>query len=134
MSIALHYSFRKIDLQAFCDDDQISEGSVEQVYLKACDLKTFPVWLIRLRNLTHIVISSNLLEAIPQEIEVLVNLNYLDINDNHILELPPSLFNIVALKYLDVSQNYIGTLPKGSFQRLKRKMPLKFANYFLFRN
>lgn len=113
MSIALHYSFRKIDLQTFCDDDQISEEAVEQVYLKACDLQIFPQWLIRLRNLTHIVIASNLLTEIPHEIDVLVNLNYLDINDNHIMELPSSLFNLVALQYLDVSKNYIGTLPKG---------------------
>lgn len=113
MSIALHYSFRKIDLHTFCDDDQISEESVEQVYLKACDLEDFPKWLIRLGNLTHIVISSNLLETIPHEIHHLINLNYLDISDNQIMELPSSLFSLIELKFLDVSGNFIAILPKG---------------------
>lgn len=112
-SIALHYSFRKIDLHTFCDDDRISEDSVEQVYLKACDLEIFPEWLVRLKNLTHIVISSNLLNEIPQEIGLLMNLNYLDINENQLMELPSSLFTLVELKYLDVSGNYIGSIPSG---------------------
>ena len=50
MSIALHYSFRKIDYETLCDDNEIPKESVEQVYLKACDLIKFPDWLMRLKN------------------------------------------------------------------------------------
>jgi Leucine-rich repeat (LRR) protein len=113
MSIALHYSFRKINYDILCEDHSISENSVEQVYLKACDLFKFPEWLFRLENLTHLVISSNLLQQIPKDIERLKNLNYLDISENQLLELPESLFNLAEMKYLDASANYIESLPKG---------------------
>lgn len=115
MSIALHYSFRKINYDVLCDDHHISEDQVEQVYLKACDLIKFPEWLIRLENLTHLVVSSNLLQEIPQEIENLKNLNFLDVSDNQLLSLPGSLFNLEEIKYLDASGNYIEYLPKSNF-------------------
>ena len=113
MSIALHYSFRKIDNQTLCDDNQIPKESVEQVYLKACDLIRFPEWLIKLRNLTHINISCNAIEVIPDEISLLENLSYFDVSDNRILELPQSLFELEHLKYLDISGNLIDTIPSG---------------------
>lgn len=112
MSIALHYSFRKINYENFCDDQEIPKQSVEQVYLKACDLIKFPEWLMGLENLTHLVMSTNILQEIPQEIDSLRNLNYLDISDNQLFELPPSLFSLEELKYLDASGNYIESLPK----------------------
>lgn len=112
MSIALHYSFRKINYDILCEDHNISEEAVEQVYLKACDLDKLPIWLLRLENLTHLVISSNLLNEIPQEIDNLKNLAYLDISENQLLELPSTLFNLVEMKYLDASGNYIDNLPK----------------------
>lgn len=114
MSIALHYSFRKIDHQTLKNEDsQIPEQSVEQVYLKVCDLIKFPEWLLKLRNLTHIVISNNLIESIPAEINLLSNLNYLDASENQIMELPATFFDLVQLKYLDLSGNFLDCLPKG---------------------
>lgn len=114
MSIALHYSFRKIDHQILDENDQISEDSVEQIYLKACDLFQFPEWIFaKLRNLTHIVISSNSLQEIPSEIKIFVHLNYLDISENQLFDLPSELFTLTKLKYLDLSANYVAVIPKG---------------------
>jgi Leucine-rich repeat (LRR) protein len=113
MSIALHYSFRKIDYHNLCDGNEISEESVEQVYLKACDLVRFPEWLIKLKNLTHINISCNNVAKIPIEIKLLDNLNYFDLSDNRIMVIPAELLNLVQLKYLDLSGNFIATIPGG---------------------
>lgn len=113
MSIALHYSFRKIDYQTFCHDNEIPEESVEQVYLKVCDLIKFPEWLLKLRNLTHVNISCNQVTTIPLEINLLSNLNYLDISDNQLLELPSSFFELTQLKYLDLSGNFLDHIPPG---------------------
>lgn len=113
MSIALHYSFRKIDHHTLCDADQIAEDSVEQVYLKFCDLIEFPEWVTRLRNLTHINISSNAIEDFPAHLSTLKNLNYLDISDNRLTDLPPNLFELIQLRYLDVAGNFIEILPTG---------------------
>lgn len=113
MSIALHYSFRKIDFESLCDENEIPKESVEQVYLKACDLEKFPDWLMRLKNLTHINISCNAVENVPNDINLLENLNYLDLSDNQLMELPSSFFELAQLKYLDLSGNYLDSISGG---------------------
>lgn len=113
MSIALHYSFRKIDHHTLCDAEQIAEDSVEQVYLKFCDLIEFPEWVTQLKNLTHINISSNAIEEFPAQLRILACLNYLDISDNRLTVLPPTLFELTQLRYLDVAGNFIEILPTG---------------------
>jgi Leucine-rich repeat (LRR) protein len=113
MAIALHYSFRKIDLESLSDADHICEDQVEQVYLKFCDLIKFPDWLIRLQNLTHLNISSNAIEQVPSELSLITNLNYLDLSDNRLTELPTTLFDLVSLRYLDVAGNFIEIMPTG---------------------
>jgi Leucine-rich repeat (LRR) protein len=113
MSLALHYSFRKIDHNTLCDAEQIAEESVEQVYLKFCDLVEFPEWVTRLQNLTHINISSNAIEEFPAQLNILANLNYLDVSDNRLTVLPPTVFELIQLRYLDVAGNFIEILPTG---------------------
>lgn len=112
-SIALHYSFRKIDNNSLCEDEPIAEDLIEQVYLKFCDLLNFPQWLGRLTNLTHINISSNMIENLPPEISHLKNLNYLDVSENSLTSLAPSLFELDQLRYLDLSGNFIEEIPTG---------------------
>lgn len=121
MSIALHYSFRKIDHKKLCDAEQIAEDAVEQVYLKFCDLVEFPEWVTRLHNLTHINISSNAVEEFPPQFRLLANLNYLDISDNRLTELPPTLFELTHLRYLDVAGNFIEILPTGDEETKKSR-------------
>lgn len=113
MSIALHYSFRKIDHEASCDIEKVQESLVEQVYLKFCDLIKFPEWLTRLQNLTHITISCNAIDNVPPQLSLIANLNYLDMSDNRLMELPPCLFELTQLRYLDVSGNFVETIPTG---------------------
>lgn len=111
--IALHYSFRNIDHQSPCDAEQLQEDSVDQVYLKFCDLTKFPEWLVRFPNLTHLNISCNAIERITAELDMMSNLNYLDLSNNHLLELPTKLFKLDQLRYLDVAGNFIETIPSG---------------------
>lgn len=130
MSIALHYSFRKIDHQSFCNEDEIPEDSIEQVYLKACDLLQFPDWLMRLYNLTHINISCNSIDHIPSEISKLVNLNYCDMSDNRLVNLPPTLFDLTNLRYLDVAGNFIEEIPTG--ENTTKQLNLEQKNHESF--
>ncbi|KAG5681760.1 hypothetical protein PVAND_011169 [Polypedilum vanderplanki] len=130
MSIALHYSFRKIDYQTFCEDSEIPEESVEQIYLKVCDLIKFPEWLFRMRNLTHINISCNAIERVPIDINTLENLNYLDLSDNQIMELPSSFFELTQLKYLDLSGNFLDCIP-SAIKNLSNLELLNFDRNFL---
>lgn len=114
MSIALHYSYRQLDKQSPYDSERIPEDSIEQVYLKCCDLIEFPEWLTGLQNLTHINISSNSIDRVPTALKLLTNLNYLDLSDNRLVnELSPTLFELISLRYLDVAGNYIETIPAG---------------------
>lgn len=113
MSIALHYSFRKIDQIIISFDEEIVEHSVEQVYLKQCELISFPKWLERLTNLTHINISSNAICKIPSEIGLLQNLAFLDVSNNCVTTIPAELFDLKNLKYLDLGGNLIDEIPRG---------------------
>lgn len=113
MSIALHYSFRKVDQEMLCHFDKAQESVVEQVYLKFCDLFAFPEWITRFRNLTHINISSNSIENFPDELGLIENLNYFDMSDNCFISFPLVLFELNNLSYLDVAGNYIETIPTG---------------------
>lgn len=118
MSIALHYSFRKIDHRSLCDEEMVAEDLVEQVYLKFCDLIKFPEWLTRLQNLTHINISCNAIEHVPSTLNLLANLNYLDMSDNRLTSLAPTLFELTRLRYLDVATNFIEVIPPGDFNEI----------------
>lgn len=127
MSIALHYSYRQLDNQSPCDAEKIPEDSIEQIYLKCCDLTEIPAWLMSLQNLTHINISSNYIERVPTALKLLTNLNYLDISDNRLVhELSPTLFELTHLRYLDVAGNYIEAIPPGE---MTKQLTLRFMNH-----
>lgn len=113
MSIALHYSFRKIDHIIIPLDEEIIENLVEQVYLKQCELFCFPKWLERLTNLTHINISHNSISKIPPEISILQNLAFLDVSNNCVTTIPTELFELKNLTYLDLGGNFIDEIPRG---------------------
>lgn len=123
MSIALHYSFRKIEQQLSCDSKQIEEDQVEQVYLKCCDLTELPEWIASLKNLTHINASCNAIEHLPPALSSLSHLNYLDLANNCLSELPKSLFDLAGLQYLDFSETSIKLIPTGeTFFKVKSLM------------
>ena len=135
MSIALHYSFRQVDNKSFYNSEQIPEDSVEQVYLKCCDLLEFPEWLTNLQNLTHINISSNAIERVPIALKFLTSLNYLDLSDNRLEgELSSTLFELVNLRYLDVAGNYIETIPTGENDKGNKLKSLTLIAIYFPRN
>lgn len=132
MSIALHYSYRQIDNHSPCDTEQIPEDSIEQVYLKCCDLVTFPDWLTGLQNLTHLNISSNAIEQVPDALKFLVNLNYLDLSENRLTnELSTAILQLSNLRYLDVAGNYIESIPPGEDDKAEN-ISLTFMIIFYF--
>lgn len=67
-----------------------------------------------LRHLTHLDISSNLLERIPeQEIGALQNLKSLNLSHNDIKVIPYEVGDLAKLEVLDVSENSLGQLTDG---------------------
>ncbi|CRK91345.1 CLUMA_CG005018, isoform A [Clunio marinus] len=133
MSIALHYNFRNISNESSSiHEEQIDENSVEQIYLKFCNLIEFPKWLIKLHNLTHINISNNSIECFPPSINLLQNLDYLDISENRLMKLPTNFFQLTQLRYLDVSGNFIENIP-SEIKNLQNLEILSFDRNFIMR-
>lgn len=113
MTIALHYSFRKIDRDSLCDMDSMDKERVEQMYLKCCDLANLPKWIMNFKNLSHLCLSQNAIDFVPATFSLLSNINYLDISDNCLTTMSEAFFKLSKLRYLDVSGNFIQAIPKG---------------------
>lgn len=116
MSIALHYSFRRIDSEISLDVDKTQLERVDQIYLKFCDLLKFPEWLICLQNLAHIQISNNFIDCVPKEIGLFTSLQYFDMSENRLTNFPIELLQLTKLCYLDLSGNFIRMIPSGEFK------------------
>lgn len=130
MSIALHYSFRRIDSDILLDVDKTQLERVDQIYLKFCDLLKFPQWLLCLQNLTHIQISNNFVDCVPDEIGLFSSLQYFDISENRLTDFPIALTQLNKLCYLDLSGNFIRTIPTGEFKKYVKsvlKIHIKFS-------
>jgi Leucine-rich repeat (LRR) protein len=109
--MSLHLSFRNSDE---IDSSEVQNpDSIEQVYIKFCDLEVFPQLTFKLCNLTHLSIASNNISFVPKEIQNLAHLTYLDVSSNNISSLVEDLFKLSKIEYFDASYNYITQIPGG---------------------
>ena len=76
-----------------------------------CKLSKLPN-LERLKNITRLDFSSNLLEEIPESVSKLESLEMAFFNDNKIKFIPKSLGNLRKLKILLVAKNNINDIPQ----------------------
>lgn len=84
-------------------------------------IRTFPVEITSLTELTHLGFSGNLLEEIPSSIKKLKKLEYLSVAGNHLKTLPEAIGELIQLVVLHVSRNKLTTLPNtiGKLVNLK---------------
>jgi Leucine-rich repeat (LRR) protein len=69
---------------------------------------SFLYWLSSLREMK---LTSNRLEAIPDELYALKNLEILEAGSNRLVTLPPSFCELIKLQRLDLSSNHLTSLP-----------------------
>jgi len=106
------------DKETYCEDsfnnsDVFSDGEVvEEANFCSCNLKQFPQTLWKYSNtLTKIILESNSLEYLPDELFSCYQLRYLSVSDNDIGDIPPALASLTNLSYLDLSKNIIACVP-----------------------
>ena len=98
--------------------------SPEKVYvlnLSKKKLKTFPIEILKMKNLQELNLSKNKLDSIPEQIGTLMNLQTLNLSGNKLTYLPDSIGELKNLKKLVGSRNSLQSLPKtiGNLQNLE---------------
>jgi len=86
-------------------------NSVYRLSLKGKKLKTFPMEILKLKNLQELDISKNKLDSLPEQIGVLTNLQVLDVSGNKLEYLPDSIGELKNLKKLVASKNNLISVP-----------------------
>lgn len=87
----------------------------EKVYrlnLTRKKLKTFPMDILKLKNLQELNLSKNKLDSLPEEIGLLTNLQVLNVSGNKLVYLPDSIGELKNLRKFVGSRNSLVALPK----------------------
>ncbi|KAH3760195.1 leucinerich repeat kinase [Pelomyxa schiedti] len=79
--------------------------------MKKCLLSVVPPEIFKVKGLTKLHLSHNLLCAFPIELTELTCLNSLDLSYNHIPVIPDSILKLVSLTSLNLQNNVITQLP-----------------------
>ncbi|RXG52318.1 Leucine-rich repeat protein 1 [Armadillidium vulgare] len=114
--------------------NRIEERITKLKYLRELNfsdntIKTLPLELGNLSNLSVLIVKGNQIEEIPEQLfngkfkDSLVNL---DLSNNNISELPFSIGKLKKLKILNLSRNKLVQLPY-SFGRLRKLQELRVA-------
>jgi hypothetical protein len=105
---------------------QMANEKVQVLDLARCRLKTLPVEIPLLANLTKLVIDSqpgylrgNQLTSLPESIGLLVNLTHLSIANNRLVTLPASIGQLEQLTTLWANNNNLIQLPSQISQLRK---------------
>jgi hypothetical protein len=90
--------------------------NLRRLTLKSLNLKTFPDFILGMRNLEYLDISSNeSLEYIPDDFYDLENLRYLDLSNTRTKNISPLIGKLRELRVLKASMNLITRLPEELF-------------------
>jgi Leucine-rich repeat (LRR) protein len=105
---------------------QMANEKVQVLDLARCRLKTLPVEIPLLANLTKLVIDSqpgylrgNQLTSLPESIGLLVNLTHLSVANNRLVTLPASIGQLEQLTTLWANNNNLIQLPSQISQLRK---------------
>ena len=85
---------------------------VYRLNLKGKKLKSFPMDILKFKNLQELDLSKNKLDSLPEEIGTLSNLQVLDISSNNLEYLPNEIGKLKNLKKLAAGKNEILAIPK----------------------
>ncbi len=86
-------------------------NSLTTLNLESLALKSVPIEIFNLTNLTWLFLNQNQLNGLPSAIGNLANLETLLLSDNQISTLPPEIGNLRNLKSLHLDQNQITAFP-----------------------
>lgn len=94
---------------------------VYRLDLRKNKLKTFPLEILKFKNLQELDLSKNKLDSLPEQIGTLTNLHLLNVSGNNLEYLPDSIGELINLKKLVASRNSLQALPKriGDLQHLE---------------
>lgn len=101
---------RKKKLKSF-PLDILKFKNLQYLDLSKNDIKEIPAEIAELKNLQYFSISKNSLEALPNQIGELENLYYLNANQNELTVIPYQIGKLSKLRYLDLWSNNIENFP-----------------------
>lgn len=79
--------------------------NVKELFLHGQNLKTFPLEVLKFKNLRRLELGDNAISTIPTEIAQLRNLWYLGLTRNHLTNLPPEVLGMSRLEKIMVGGN-----------------------------
>ena len=95
--------------------------AVIKLVLRREHLKTFPLEILKFKNLQYLDISKNSIKELPDSIDLLLNLQYLACSKTGLETIPKQIGKLVNLTYINFNQNDLAMLPPqiGDLEKLK---------------
>jgi Leucine-rich repeat (LRR) protein len=106
-SVALSYYDEFTDL----DSARKNPDDVVKLVLRKKKLKSFPLQILKFKNLQYLDLSKNSIKELPDSIITLKKLQVLIVSKTGLESLPNTIGGLTNLKYLNVNQNEIGRIP-----------------------
>ena len=103
------------------EDGMKNPDAVIKLVLRKSHLKSFPLEILRFKNLQYLDISKNKIEELPDSIALFNQLQYLACSKTGLKIIPKTIGKLIHLKYLNLNQNDIETLPPqiGNLENLE---------------
>ena len=79
--------------------------------LHDCKLKSFPMELLKFKDMKELYLINNNITSIPSELGQLINLQVLHLSHNKLTSIPPEIGQLVNLQRLFVSYNQLTSIP-----------------------
>ncbi|WP_423999826.1 leucine-rich repeat domain-containing protein [Maribacter sp. IgM3_T14_3] len=107
----LGWDFSVMSLNELPFVETFDNQSVRRLEFQGRNITNFPEGMSGFTRLSNLHLSSNSLDAIPNEIYEISSLDYLDLSNNNITIVDPEIANLESLTYINLGQNEISTLP-----------------------
>ncbi len=78
-------------------------SNLKYLSLNACELKTLPSSIIKMKQLEFLDLSVNYLSALPDNISEIISLKEIDLTNNRFIEIPKQIEFVKNLLYLDIN-------------------------------
>ena len=95
--------------------------AVVKLVLRKQHLKSFPIEILKLKNLQYLDISKNSISELPDSINLLSNLQYFACSKTGLKRLPKEIGKLTNLVYINFNQNDLESLPPqiGNLEKLE---------------
>ncbi len=93
------------------DSARRDPDKVVKLVLRKKKFKSFPLQILKFKNLQYLDLSKNSIKEIPDSIVQLKNLQYLIVSKTGLESLPNTIGGLKNLRYINVNQNEITRIP-----------------------